>query len=338
MKKTLIYLSLVASLNSCSQNKEQIKDTNMDITANNIVDKTVEEVKHYHKEPIYYLYAANSLCVYEILVNDYPIHQNYKYEQLATPIYINEAILKSGRQKITYRLYPAPKEFNGGSDVFDSDTQFDVTVYQQDFKRPDADTEVLVKEEKLPIKKIQVGDKESQTKEEFVAKGQKYYEYSFYFDAEVPYEIEGWSNGEDLRKIDQDLLKKWVVKFYDLRKKTLENKDKEGFTRQVFEGFKEQFVAEYQDKKYIKDAWNEWISIYDNPTYELQPFENYKMEFFGDGRLVCLRQISTDVRLREQSALWGKYKDEDGNTRADFHGLYLYIPKGEGLEYIQMIR
>jgi hypothetical protein len=62
------------------------------------------------------------------------------------------------------------------------------------------------------------------------------------------------------------------------------------------------------------------------------------MVFFGDGRLVCLRQTNTEVRVREKSALWGKYKDANGNTRADFHNLYLYIPKGKGLEYIQMIR
>jgi hypothetical protein len=308
----------------------------MDITSNNIVTKTIEQVKHYSKEPIYYLYAANSLCVYEILVNDYPIWKNYKYVQLGTPIYINEAILRSGQQKITYRLYPAPKEFNGGSDVFDLDTQFDVKVCKQDLKR--SGSHEVIKEEKLPIKEIKVGDGENEKEIEFVAKGQKYYEHSFYFDAEVPYEIEGWSNGEDLRKIDHDLLKKWVVKFYNLRKKTVENKDKDALARQMFLAFKEQFVAEYQNEKYIKEAWDEFVVNYDNPSYELQPFENYKMVFFGDGRLVCLRQMSNDVRLREKSALWGKYKDEDGNTRADFHNLYLYIPKGEGLEYIQMIR
>jgi hypothetical protein len=102
--------------------------------------------------------------------------------------------------------------------------------------------------------------------------------------------------------------------------------------------FKEQFIVEYRDSTYIKEEWNEFVTVYDNPTCELQPFENYKMECLGYGRLVCLRQISSDVRQREKSALWGKFKDKDGNTRADFHGLYLYIPKGEGLEYIQMIR
>ena len=81
MKKTILCLALIASLNSCSQKKEQLTDIKMDINANNIVDKVTEQVKHYPKEPIYYLYASNSLCVYEILINDLPVHQNYKYQQ-----------------------------------------------------------------------------------------------------------------------------------------------------------------------------------------------------------------------------------------------------------------
>lgn len=307
----------------------------MEITSDNIATKTIEQIKHYHKEPIYYLYVANSLCVYEILINDYPIHLNYKYEQLATPIYINDGILKSGRQKITYRLYPAPKEFNGGSDVFDAETTFDVKVCQQDLKR--SGSHEIIKEENLPTKEIQVGELENEKEVQFVGKAQKYYEHTFYFDAEVPYENEGWSKGQDLRKINPDTLKKHVVRYYNLRKKMVENKDKDALAKQMFIGFKEQFIAEYRDAKYVKDAWQEWITTYDNPTYEFQPFENYKMELFSYGQLVCLRQISNDPRNREKSALWGKYKDEDG-TIADFHRLYLFIPKGKGLEDLQMIR
>lgn len=311
----------------------------MEITSDNIATETIKQVKHYPYEPIYYIYAANSLCVYEILVNDYPIHLNYEYEQLGTPIYINEAILKSGRQKITYRIYPAPKEFNGKSgEVFSPNTKFDVEVYQQDLKRPNVDTEQLVKEEKLPVKEIQVGKQEFEKEIEFVGKGQKYYEHTFYFDATVPYEIEGWSKGQDLRKINHEVLKKAVIKYYNLRKRIVENKDKDALARQMFIAFKEQFIAEYQSEKYIKDAWKEFIETYDNSTYKFQPFENYKMEFFSYGQMVCLRQISTDARQREGSALWGKYKDEDGNTIADFHNLYLFIPEGKGLEDLQMIR
>ncbi len=336
MRKSLNFIMFLVCFVSCSQKKENLTEQNMEITANNIVEKIVQEVKHYPSEPIYYVYVANSLCVYELLVNDLPVHLNYKYEQQATPIYINWAILKSGRQKITYRIYPAPKEFNGGSDVFDAETTFDVTVYQQDLKRPDVDTEQLVKEDKLPTQEIKID--ETAKVNEFTGKGQKYYEHTFYFDATVPYEIEGWSKGRDLRNINPDTLKQAVVKFYKLRKQLVEKKDKDALANQVYAGLKEQFIAEYQEKPYIKSAWEEFITKYDNPTYEFQSVENYKMEFFSYGQMVSLRQISNDPRQREKSALWGKYKDKEGNTRADFHRLYLFIPEGKGLEDLQMIR
>jgi len=337
MKEIILALAFMASLSSCSQKKEDSKNkNNMEITSDNIVTKTIEQIKHYPQEPIYYIYVANSLCVYEVLVNDYPIHLNYEYQQLATPIYINEAILKSGRQKITYRLYPAPKEFNGGSDVFDGETTCEITVCKQDLKRSGSHEELI--EDKLPTQEVQVGETGAQKVKQFIGKGQKYYEHTFYFDATVPYEIEGWSKGQDLRKINSDSLKQAVLKFYNSRKRIVENKDKDALARQMFRGFKDQFIAQYRDAKYVKDAWNEFVSTYDNPTYEFQPVENYKMEFFSYGQMVCLRQVSNDVRLREESALWGKYKDENGDTIADFHNLYLFIPEGKGLEDLQMIR
>ncbi|WP_294960981.1 hypothetical protein [uncultured Flavobacterium sp.] len=337
MKRTILYIVLIASLNACSQKKGNVKEQNMEITSDNIANKTVEQIKHYPSEPIYYVYAANSLCIYELLVNDLPVYQNYEYEQLATPIYINRAILKSGRQKITYRIYPAPKEFNGGSDVFDAETEFRITVCKQDLKRSGSHEELQIEE--LPTQEVQVGETASEKVKEFVGKGQKYYEHTFYFDATVPYEIAGWSKGRDLRNIDPDTLKQAVVRFYNLRKKMVENKDRDALARQMFLGFKEPFISEYRDAKYVKDSWNSFISKYDNPTYEFQSVEKYKMEFFSYGQMVCLRQISTDPRQREKSALWGKYKDlNNGDIRADFHRLYLFIPEGKGLEDLQMIR
>ncbi|WP_395077999.1 hypothetical protein [Flavobacterium sp.] len=334
--KAIIYLTLIASLTACSQKKEKPMN---EITASNIVEKITKEVKHYPKEPFYYIYVANSLCVYEILINDYSIKKLFKYEQQATPIYINEAILKSGKQKITYRIYPAPKEFNSGSDVFDFETEFRVKVFVNDNATGlQIENQKLITEHNAPTKIRMTGHQKDIPLTEFEGKGQKYYEHSFYFDAEVPYNNEGWSTGQDLKKLDQKNLEKAIIDFYMKRKEIILNKNKDTFAGQVFVGLKEQFIAEYRDKEYVRDAWNEFIEVYDNTTYEFQPFENYKMEFFGDGKIVCLRQINTDPRYREKSALFGKYKDADGNTRADFHNLYLYLPQGKKLSELEMIR
>ena len=74
MKKAIIYLTLIASIIACSQKKEKPMS---DITANNIVEKITNQVKHYPKEPFYYFYVGNSLCTYEILVNDFPIQKSF---------------------------------------------------------------------------------------------------------------------------------------------------------------------------------------------------------------------------------------------------------------------
>ena len=102
MKKLLLIASLFISLISCSQESKP-KTMNIEITANTIVEKISKEVKHYPKEPVYQLYVNNSLCLYEVLVNDYPVGKMFEYEQEATPYEINDAILKSGKHILRYR-------------------------------------------------------------------------------------------------------------------------------------------------------------------------------------------------------------------------------------------
>ena len=62
----------------------------MEITANNIVEKIASQVKHYPQEPYYYIYIENSLCIYEILVNDVPVVKNFEYGEYATPFTLIE--------------------------------------------------------------------------------------------------------------------------------------------------------------------------------------------------------------------------------------------------------
>lgn len=337
MKKSIIYLTLIAILLACSNKKEKPMN---EITANNIVDKINEQVKRYPKEPYYYFYVGNSLCVYEILINDFPIQKSFKYEQQATPIYINYGIVKSGKQKVTYRIYPAPTEYNGGKDVFDPETQFDVEVYVNDNARGlQIGEETLITEYKAPTKIRMAGSNSDIALKEFEGKGQKYYEHSFYFNAEVPYQILDWSLGQDLTKLNQKDLEKSVVAFYLERRKEIEDKNYDAIASRVYTPLKEQFKSEYSDKNEIKKGWSELFKSFSNPSYKLQPFENYKMVFYGDGRMVALEQKNIDdIRLRGQSALWGKFKDENGSTRGDFNGIILYLPQGKGLNELQVIR
>ena len=59
----------------------------------------------------------------------------------------------------------------------------------------------------------------------------------------------------------------------------------------------------------------------------MQPLANYKLEFFADGKLVALMLDTKDNKIRGNTALWIKLKDEE-NTPV-FFNRYFYIPQGE---------
>lgn len=329
MKNLILITGLLISLLGCFQEKKQ-ENMNAEITADNIIEKISKQVKHYSREPVYQVYVNNSLCLYELLINDLPVGKTFKYEQRATPFHINFSILKSGKQRITLRLYPAPAEYNSGKETFSPNTKCSLLVRCFDNKNKKADG-VEVAQFSLPTETRMAGERNDVEIKEFEGEGKKYYEATFYFDASVPYENEGWSNGQDLTKLDQKLLEKEVIEIYDLRKKIVEQKDFNMIAKQIYLPLKEQYISEYQTKDYIQKAWEEYVLIYENNSYKFQPFKEYNIQFFGNKKIICLRQLSQDNRLREKSALWGLYKEDD-YTMADFHNLYLYLPQGKKLE------
>ncbi|PKH49672.1 hypothetical protein CXF68_02725 [Tenacibaculum sp. Bg11-29] len=55
--------------------------------------------------------------------------------------------------------------------------------------------------------------------------GLPYYEYTFTFNATIPYEIEGWTNAIDLRKLDQKKLESAVIYEYKKIQKLYKNNE-----------------------------------------------------------------------------------------------------------------
>ena len=334
--KKIAYLTLAFLFsNACSQTDKSENNKNMnEITANNIVEKVASQVKHYPNEPLYYIYIYSNICLYEVLVNDYPVVKNYDYGTYATPFYINSAILKSGTQKITLRLHPIGKY----QDMFDlpnftKDTKMEIKVYENDNATGlKIENAKLVKTYTTPTKTMMLGQDKDIKEEWFVAEGKDYYEASFTFDAQVPYEIEGWSKGQDLRKFDQKLLEQKVVEFYKQKSKIYSPPNLDEIAKRKYMSLRDQMIAEYEDRNYIQDAWNEYVMDY-NSSYKIQPLlKNYKLEFYGENKLVILLNTSTDVRYRSKTALTAHFIDKDGDESLDFLSFVLYLPEGKKLE------
>jgi hypothetical protein len=96
----------------------------------------------------------------------------------------------------------------------------------------------------------------------------------------------------------------------------------------MYDSMRIQFVSEYASRKTIQKGWDEIVEIVTNPTFEMQPIENYKMVFYAEGRLVCLVSTSDDKKLKGRSVLLGRFKKGKSDSGYSVHCM-LHIPKGK---------
>ncbi|MDI9309581.1 MAG: hypothetical protein QM535_05150, partial [Limnohabitans sp.] len=218
MKTKLILLSLIL-LYSCKEGLSQTKNINTnakvtvmnpEINAKNYVAKMIEKVKHYDKEPLYYIRIGKANCLVEVLVNDRLVHYNYELSNFATPIVINEGIFASGTQKMTVRMYPIgdlmKQEYGEGQAMTNltSLSAVDIRIITMDNKG-----EKKFKDEVEVITHTSPKD----AKGHFIGKGKPFFEYSFDFQATVPYDIGLWRKGQDLKQFDKKLIEQKVIEF-----------------------------------------------------------------------------------------------------------------------------
>ncbi|MEA9413738.1 hypothetical protein [Flavobacterium sp. PL02] len=330
MRKLLVLFGILTVVFACGQEKKQpinAKIMNIqypEINANNFEQKLVESVKRYVKEPMYYMRINKSNCVVEVLVNDYPVHRDYELSNYATPLEINHVILKSGEQTFTYRLYPVgnliKEEYGEGGTVT---TLTDNTAISISIIKMDNGSEKTLEDEEVVMKHTSLTD----AKGRFIASGKPYYEFTFTFNAQVPYVNEGWSKGQDLTKLDQKLLEQKAVEFYKEYGKIYETKDADLQAKLNFGKEKRTAIALYRKLSDIDELWKEYLSDLNESNIKVLPVENYKIVFFGDKRIIFLLSNSLKLGSRGYSALT---IDSDESTLMP--GIYLYLPEGKKLE------
>lgn len=324
---------------SFAQNGIPVSEKYNDITANNFVDRMLAAVKHYDKEPMYFIRPVQNNCVYEILVNDVLMYKDYSLEVLATPIEINSGILRSGEQTVTVRMYPVGDLLKDNYDIDDTvTTLLDNTSMKIEVVKYDAyNVSHRLNDEKTVLTDY------SPTKEgtkKFIGSGLPYYEYTFTFNAEVPYTIEGWQNSQDLTKLDKEELEAQVKKYYNRVKEIYLNEDIDALAKINFGSYLMTAQCNYFDKTEIKETLKELKEEIEYKEKDFGDLKNKELTFYGYGNIVALRHTSIesiDERLRGESALWFKYNDEEYGLSAYFPSVDLHLPQGESLEDLRMI-
>ena len=331
MKKTILTLFLLLSLQSCLQKKETMITQNPNITADNLVEEIAKQVKNYPSEKIYGLGYSNNNCYFDMFVDGI---RAYRYPGRgvvgSTAIEINELLFHSGKHTISYKMYPLYTLEERGvtttQNTLVDNSYVALDVYSYNLKDKNA-RDISYAEYTTPniaIKNAQ-GDTISY---KFAGAGKTYYEGSFEVEVDLPYQLQPpFATAQDLRKMDQkQLMTKLLAKYKEVWQ-IYKNRELDNIARLEFDMLKDYAVSHYATKEVIKKNWEYLYDNYKNTSFEMQPLANYKLEFFADGKLVALMLDTKDNKIRGNTALWIKLKDEE-NTPV-FFNRYFYIPQGE---------
>jgi hypothetical protein len=327
MKTKILSVILICTMISCAdKKKESIIMQNPHITADNFIKEVTKNMKHFPEEKVYSLGYANSYCFFEVSMNDLPIFRDFKIMG-SSGFEINPFVFKSGKQKVSYKMYPANKSDFGSFKTLRDNTYLELDLVSYDLKRQE-EPDVTYSRYKTPSTTIKIS--EGYSEEKFIASGKDYYEGSFEIDVNVPYVLnKPFDKAKDLTKMNKKELEAQVLGFYEKLKLVYANKEMDNIARLNFDNMANEFYALYEKDEEIEKAWKAVVKKIKSDSFEMQPIENYKLQFYGDGKLVTLISKSDIHYLKGESALWAKYKDDDGDMSGFIIKTYLYIPEGE---------
>ncbi len=246
-----------------------------------------KKIEKFENEPEYILTVKSGYDNCKVILNDIIITDIELNEEIEVPI--NKYLLNKEANKIELEVLST--EISKGSDFTDD---FIVNVSIKDKKRGN------------PIDVNSLGIS--------VANDPKKTLIQFSFNSKIPYQLEGWSNGEDLRKV-KDLEQKVIALYNKLGKAFLE-KDmatlNDLFIQKEFEVMQTTYNNDYEINRY---NWEKYLETA-LETYRYTVSNEFKIEINANGRL-----IYTYPDLSDMLILTGKGVSENFNY-------FLYMPKG----------
>ncbi|QAR30772.1 hypothetical protein EQP59_05180 [Ornithobacterium rhinotracheale] len=252
---------------------------------------------------IYYI-NYNFSFPYEIYVNEVLLERDLLTGR-SGPDRLNNYILESGKQKIKIRVF-APKNYNGGL-----------------LK----DKDLIILSEQSALYKVNSDDKSytliKRLNFDTITQDVPFYEQEWIFNADLPFELEGWKNSKDLSKIDQEELQQKVEQKYKMLYELLNQGKVDEFLKEIDfsnnEFFKANYFNDSQKKEYIDNLRKSYLNF----KGKMLPFNTGKIQIMGNGKTVSLRTLT------------GKYKglgvliaEDHEKQNVYFNNVILHIPTG----------
>lgn len=226
----------------------------------------------------------------EIIINDIVVDIDLQ-DGVFGPEFINQYIIKNGIQSVKIKLIHPFVEKGGlispnSLEKIDDTFQIDNVDVANDYKAE------LIK--KLDFPKI--------------SQPVPYIEYEWEFEAELPFELEGWKNSEDLSKWDENELEKQVLQKFTQLRELLNSGNGAGFVKELEFANKEYFIASYFSEVQQQEYTANLIENYGDHKSIMPPIENYRVRIMGNGKVVTLESLG---KYKGQCVLTAEFLEEE---------------------------
>ena len=253
---------------------------------------------------------------YELYIND--IKADYDYVGANSGVDMNPYILKNGKYKVKLRIFPA---FKAGEKLIASKDIKNSNISFGSYIRNKETDEILNYEDKLlPITAPTIDV--------------PYFEQEWEVEiTKLPYELEGWSKGQDLRKWEKKELEKKVVAYYQKLWRILNNGEGEKYVEVWKKADQELFSYYYTtQERYLKLVENTIEDVEEYCKGTMIPLEDYEMKLYAEGKLVCLERKTHTKEFNNKSPLdikgWSPLISKGEKSGAADYPVKLYLPEG----------
>ena len=253
---------------------------------------------------------------YELYIND--IKADCDYVGANSGVDMNPYILKNGKYKVKLRIFPAFKageKLIASKDIKNSNISFDSYIRNKE-------TDEILNYNSIPLPIVA-------PKEDV-----PYFEQEWDVElTELPYELEGWSKGQDLRKWDKKELEKKVVAYYQKLWRILNNGEGEKYVEVWKKADQELFSYYYTtQERYLKLVENTIEDVEEYCKGTMIPLEDYEMKLYAEGKLVCLERKTHTREFNNYSPLdikgWSPLIRKGRKSGAEDFPVKLYLPEG----------
>lgn len=277
---------------------------------------TEETANSIATDKVGYIVHVNALSPYELYVDDILVDFYYG-NNISNTTELNPYLLGNGKHHIKLRFLP--KEDAADRMVAPKDIIFNETArWHVYFSKIAADKDA-------PLGYSNTIDyAKSELKLQAPTEKVPFWEQSWEVEVkDLPYKVKGWSESEDLSKIDKDVLQKEVVAYFAHLKDLLNKGSIDEFLQLCKKEDEELDVVTYAipadskiDYEHNKEKMQKLC------PGNMQPLADYEMKIYGNGKLVTL--VIPSGKFRNWNALMSKTP----TGRVTSWGAILHRPKG----------